>query len=138
MANAEAENRTHKRYSIMGCTIRYKPDTFFSRFSKVSHKYMVLDISQSGMQFITKEKFNKQTPLLLDITAPTLNREIIHIKGRVVWIKASPALHIYGVGVEFINMKEADRLRLQLLLDNAAASKSKISDNVHLDKADKR
>lgn len=122
----------------MGCTIRYKLDNFFSRFSKASHKYMVLDISQSGIQFIAQEKFNKQTSLLLDITAPALNQETIHIKGRVVWIKASPALHIYGVGVEFINMKEADRMRLQLLLDNATARKSKIPDTVHLDKAETR
>jgi len=131
------EKRVHKRYNIPGCVIRYKPDSFFSRFSKASHKYMVLDISQSGIQFVTREKFNEQTPLLLEITAPTLNKETIHIKGRVVWIRASSSLHIYSVGVKFITMKETERVRLQLLLDNAPANKSEIPDKVHLDKAEK-
>ncbi|MFH1231762.1 MAG: PilZ domain-containing protein, partial [Planctomycetota bacterium] len=86
MTKSGEERRVHKRYTIMGCTIQYKPDTFFIFFSKTSKKYMVLDISQSGIQFVTREKFKEQTRLLLNIIAPTLNKETINIKGRVVWV----------------------------------------------------
>jgi hypothetical protein len=137
MPPTSAENRTHKRYSIMGCTIRYKPDGFFNRFRKASHKYMVLDISESGIQFVTRKKFNTNTNLLLAISAPTLNQEIIHIIGNVVWTRASSALHIYSVGAKFIKMQETDKSRLQLLLDHATARKSNIPEDIHLDKAKK-
>jgi Tfp pilus assembly protein PilZ len=134
---ADSERRIHKRYTVMGCTIRYKTDSFFSRFTGVSQKYMVLDVSQSGIQFITKQKFKEQTPLFLNISAPGLNKDTIHIKGRVAWIRKSSALHIYGVGVEFVNMAEAERAKLQFLIDDTVITKSKIFDRVHLDKAEK-
>lgn len=123
MSEDTQERRRCKRYTIKGCTIQYKPVGFLNFFSKTSKKYLVLTISQNGLQFITRESIREKTILLLDITAPVLNGEIIHAKGRVIWTKASPGLHICAIGVEFIALEETDRNRLQLLLDNATVDK---------------
>lgn len=137
MTEDKKERRIHKRYTIKGCSIQYKSGNFLNLFSKTSNKYLVLDISQNGLQFITKEHFKKQAHLSLDITAPLLNDKVIHAKGRIAWVRPSIGLDICGIGIEFINMEEEERSKLQLLLDDAATDKDKIPDKVHLDKAEK-
>ena len=133
MTEDKKERRRYKRFTIKGCIIQYKPVSFLQLLNKISSKYLVFNISQDGLQFVTREVFKEETLLLLDVTAPVLKGEIIHIKGRVVWIRASPGLHVCGVGIQFMDMEEPDRNRLQLLLDSAI-EEDKIPDKMHLEK----
>lgn len=136
MANNE-EHRTAKRYGVRGLTVQYKPDSIFNLFSSTSKKYIVLDISKTGIQFITREKFKEGAHLQLNLGAPRLKDEIIHAKGHVVWVKDARELHIYVIGVEFSPMEKAEHDKLKFVLDNALMDKVRVSDSVHLHQADK-
>ncbi|MCK4908429.1 MAG: PilZ domain-containing protein [Planctomycetes bacterium] len=129
------EHRGYKRYAIKGSAVQYKRDSFFGRFKETSRKYIVLDISESGIQFITKERFKYGHRLLMDISAPYIGSEVIHAKGKVARVKHIKDLHIYGVGVKFAKLEVADRKRLQTVLDNAVTDDLEISDTVYLNKA---
>lgn len=135
-ANNE-EHRASKRYGVKGLTVQYKPDSIFNLFSGSSTKYVVLDISKTGLQFITREKFKEGAHLQLNLGAPRMKDKIIHAKGHVVWVKDASELHIYVVGVEFSSIEKVDSDKLKFVLDNALMDKVRISDSVHLHKADK-
>ncbi|MDI6732687.1 MAG: PilZ domain-containing protein [Planctomycetota bacterium] len=98
---------------------------------------MVLDISQGGLQFISKEKFRKDTKLLLNISAPLFSKDRISVRARVARIKEAPGLKVYGIGVQFIE-QESEQTKLKSLIDIChSKNRSEIPDNVHLDKAEK-
>lgn len=131
-SNRDSEHRDHKRYRIKNSMVQYKPVHFLGLFSKTSKRHLILDISQDGMQFVTKDEFKKQSLLSLDISTPSLDEKIIHARGRVAWVRKAPGLAAYGVGVKFDPMEQPDIDKLKLLLDNNNLNKSKISDSVHL------
>ena len=137
MSANTVEHRGNKRYNVKECLVQYKPGSILDIFSSASPEYIVLDISQTGMQFITCERFKEKTTLLLKINASCLKGEMIYTRGYIVWIKDAPKLGIYVVGVKFVSMSEQDQGRLKDILDNAVINKVKISDLVFLKKADK-
>jgi hypothetical protein len=136
MTQDSPEQRRHKRYGVRGCTVQYKTKNLFGLFHKVSEKYMVLDISLGGINFISKEEFKHLAQISLNITAPFL-KDPLTAQGRVVRVKASPELHIYSIGIEFVNLSRDDHARLKHLVDNSVMDKIKVSDSVHLNKIDK-
>ena len=77
------EHRGYERYRIKDGMVRYKPVHFLGLFSKPSKKHLILDISQDGVQFVTREEFKKQAALSLDISVPSLDEAIFHARGRV-------------------------------------------------------
>jgi hypothetical protein len=126
------EHRNHGRCRIKDSMVKYKPVRFLGLFSTPSKKHLILDISQDGMQFFTGEEFKKQARLSLDISAPSLDGEIIHARGQVAWVRKAPGIKAYGVGVKFGLMEQPDMDKLKLLLDNSNLNKTKISDSVRL------
>lgn len=136
MPGDKKEHRRHKRYGIKSCTVQHKIASFLGLFGRSSEKYLVLDISPNGLNFISKESFKKQTQISLIITAPILKEETIHTKGKVVWVKKSPGLNVYGIGIEFVSIGKSDRNKLKRVVDNAIQDKIDISTRVDLKKAD--
>jgi len=137
MATVKINHRDHSRYRVKGGMVRYKPVHFLGLFSKPSKMHLILDVSQDGIQFVTREEFKEQAMLSLDISAPFLNEEVIHTQGQVAWVRKAPGLEAFGVGVRFVRMDQADADKLKLLLDNNNLNKTKISDSVHLKRIDK-
>ena len=126
------EHRDCKRYRLKDGMLQYKPVHFLGLFSKSSKRRFILDISQDGVQFATREDFKKQAMLSLDISAPFLGKEIIRVRGRVVWVRKAPGIKAYGVGVKFGPMEQTNMAKLKVLLVNAKLNKTNISDSVHL------
>ncbi|MBI4835148.1 MAG: PilZ domain-containing protein [Planctomycetes bacterium] len=137
MPSNGTEHRKYKRYGVKGSAVQYKPDSFFSLFRSLSRKYIVLDMSTAGMQFVTKEEFKEGTHLQLQISAPHLYDQIIPVKGEVVWLRAAPELRINVVGVKFTSLALPDKSRLKSILDGAVLEKVHYAESIHLKKADK-
>jgi len=118
-----AERRDHGRYVIKGCNVQYKPLSFLGLRGKFSGANIILDISQSGVQFITPEKFKKQTRLALNITAPFLEGKMINIRGYVLWTRELNRSDVHSVGIKYVAMEQSDRTRLISLLYDTVLKK---------------
>ena len=132
MPETNSNHRDHTRYRIKDGTVQYKPVHFLGLFSRPSKRHLILDISQDGVQFVTREEFKKEALLSLDISAPALDDGIIHTQGRVTWVRKAPGLEAYGVGVKFARIEQPELDKLKLLIDRNNLNKTKISDSVHL------
>ncbi|MFH1226533.1 MAG: PilZ domain-containing protein [Planctomycetota bacterium] len=137
MAENKKERRSQERYVMQGCAVRYKTKQLLGLFNKVSKRYMALDISQGGINFITREGFKLGLPVSLIITAPLLKEDAINAQGRVAWVKPSPELRIYNIGIEFTSISDQDKTRLKNLVDSTDTNKTSIPGNVHLDEVNK-
>lgn len=133
------ERRRHKRYGVKDCTVQYKlvPLLGLEFLINISERYLVLNISQGGVHFITKEEFKERARVLLIIKAPLLKDEIIRVSGRVVWTRKSTDANAYHVGVEFVSMGKSNRNRLRVLLDNAVLDKIDLSTRIYLKEVEK-
>lgn len=131
------DKRKSKRYHVRGCTLRYKEDKFLNILgdSYAKFKYVVLDVSKTGLQFISRRKFKKNAKLLLTINAPSLQGEPVSIKGKVMWAREAPGQKVYGVGIQFEGMDEEENEKLQMIVNEAEGKQKKITDQVHIDKA---
>lgn len=132
MSADKKEQRTSKRYSIDGCAVQARESHLLGIFHKLSKKHMVLDISEGGIHFISREVFKEGKQLTLTLTAPFLKGELIEVQGRVARVKNLPGLSAYGVGVKFITLSEPDREKLKVLLENAAQTKGDISSYIDI------
>lgn len=132
MPENSSNHRDRERYRIKGGTVEYKPVHFWGLFSRPSKRHLLLDISQDGMQFVTREGFKEGATLSLDISAPGLGEGVIHAQGRVAWVRKAPGLEAYGVGVKFESMEQPELDKLKSLVDANNLNKTGISDSVHL------
>jgi hypothetical protein len=121
------EHRHLKRYGVMGCAVQYKPLRWFGARGPLSSKHIVLDISEEGLQFISREAFKTSTKLLMTITAPFLNGYPIHTIGRVLWTKQAVDLPLYVMGIGFVSMQSEDTLRLKTIMTHSVEQHKKIS-----------
>lgn len=128
--NKSGERRANKRYKATGYILEYEPDSIFGLFSGIVREYIVLDISQTGIQFLTQQKLKEKSVLMLKIDTPYLKGKAIHAMGRVVWVKDAPKLGIYAVGVKFTAMSEQDSERLNTILEKVIINKIEILDIV--------
>ncbi|MFH1230425.1 MAG: PilZ domain-containing protein [Planctomycetota bacterium] len=126
------EQRRHKRYSIKGLKSRLCTSRFFGLLVKpTSEEYICLDISESGLQFITK-KLLTQNKLLLDVTTPFSRDKPIRIKCRVAWFELSLEFDIYMIGVEFVSLGKAQRDKLKMLIEKIGEDKDQIPQRVRV------
>jgi c-di-GMP-binding flagellar brake protein YcgR len=131
------EHRRHKRVGVKGCTVQYKLTRWFGLFSSFSNRYLVLNISQGGLSFISKEEINPGTKIYLLINAPLLNNHGITITGVVVWSKKSAQMDAYRLGIKFTRLSKRASQRLRIILDNALLDHIDISTKVYLKEVDK-
>ncbi|MEK7448239.1 MAG: PilZ domain-containing protein [Planctomycetota bacterium] len=131
------EQRQHKRFGVKSCIVQYKPAGFFGLFSTTSPRYLVLNIGQNGLNFISHEELYPGQSFLLFINAPLLDDEFIKITGRVVWVKKSVEYNAYRTGLVFKKLFPRAQTKLKLILDNALLDKIDISTRVYLKEVEK-
>lgn len=137
MPRDKREQREHKRFGVKGCTMQYKSGRLFGLFSTISKRYLVLNISPTGLHFISKEELKPGQRILININAPLLDDEPIRAAGRVIWTKESTQHQAYRVGVTFRRLSHTARTRLKLILDNALLDKIDISTRMYLKEVEK-
>ncbi|MBI4835287.1 MAG: PilZ domain-containing protein [Planctomycetes bacterium] len=137
MAWSGSERRENKRFGVKGCSIQYKHTKLFGLLGSFSNRYLVLNISPTGLSFISKEEIHTGDKISLLITAPLLENGEINLKGEVVWVKKSEQHQAYRNGVKFIDPSKKAKLKLRLILDNALLDQIDISTRVYLKEVNK-
>lgn len=130
------ERRRKKRYGVKDAIVRYKKAGLFSFISASSPKYLLLNVSELGLSFISKEQLAEGQGLVLTVTAPRVHGTI-HARGRVIWVKKSDNQEAYRIGVEFASVRGRSRDLLKSLLDSAVVDSVEISTRVYLKELDK-
>ncbi len=102
------ERRQHPRLNI-NLDVVYKIPTK----SENPNNSKSSDISQSGIQLLLKEKFEKDTVLLLEFELPGNPRKRIFARGQVMWTKENQAyeedkVRTFNTGIKFIQLSQAD------------------------------
>lgn len=125
------ERRRHKRYCVTGLRNRLLKPRFLGLFIEpTSEEYPCLDISESGLQFISKRIFNLQSRILFNITTPSTRNHPIRVKAKVVWLKRSFDLSFCLVGTNFVSLSERHRNELKMLLEKAGKYKEEIPQHI--------
>ncbi len=131
-----AERRRKKRYGIKDAIVRYKRAGLFSFIRGTSQKYLLLNICELGLGFITKEPVRENEDLVLYVSGPRVFGTI-RATGRVVWVKKSEHQEAYRVGVEFYGIRGRALDPLKTLLESAVIDSVEISTRVYLKEIDK-
>lgn len=130
------ERRKTKRYGVKNSIISYKRGGLFSVLSPPSDKYLVLNISQGGCSFITREELSPGSNLVLFIEQQRIKR-ILKVGARVIWCKKSETVNAFRVGVEFSSLNSATKALLKSLLDSALVENVEISTKIYLKELEK-
>lgn len=125
------ERRTKKRYGVRGSTIQYRKGGLLAALAPVSSRYLLLNVSDTGCNFITKDALAHGQPLSLTIAAPGLEAPIGG-HGRVSWVRKSPEFDAFHVGVEFTKMSPTCRSALRAIIDTAVIEKVEITTRIFL------
>lgn len=132
MAWDGVERRRNKRYGVLSSTVRYGSGGVLSALANLGQKYLILNISESGLKFITKDPLNSGDKLKLQIEAPSISKAPVKAKGRVVWVMRSQTQDVWHVGVEFIAIKRKYEGILKTIVDSAILEKVDISTTMYL------
>jgi hypothetical protein len=132
MAWDGVERRRFKRYGVRSSTVRYGTGGILSSLANLGQKYLILNISEQGFKFITKDPMNAGDKLKLQIEAPTINKTPFKAQGRVVWVMRSQTQDVWHVGVEFTKIKGKYEGILKTLVDSAVLEKVDISTTMYL------
>lgn len=136
MAWDGVDRRQRKRYGVRDAIVRYKKASVLSFLAPASQKYLVLNLSEQGLEFITKESVREGQKLTVSVTAPPI-RGTVHATGKVVWIKKSQGQDAFRVGLEFTRVSSRSAAYLKALLDSAVVDTIEISTRVYLKELDR-
>ncbi len=131
MPEAPPERRRKKRFGVKGCTIRYRRTGLAGFFEEYSDRYLVLNISEQGAHFITKEELKEGQALNCQVDAPGM-QESVECQAKVVWVRKSAEFSAFRVGMEFTTVRKGDQPRLKVLLDNAVLDKIDMATKMYL------
>ena len=136
MAWDGVERRNRKRYGVRDAIVRYKKASLLSFIAPASQKYLVLNLSDTGLEFITKETVIEGRKLTVAVTAPPI-RGTVHATGKVIWVKKSQEQDAFRVGLEFTRLSARSAAYLRALLDSAVVDTIEISTRVYLKELDR-
>ena len=125
------DRRRRKRYAVKNTTLHYRKGGFLAFLFPASPTYLVLNFSEIGCHFITREEMAAGASLRLSMNAPNV-KGTIHATACVVWCRKSEEINAYRVGVEFAPLGGRSRGILKNLLDTAILENVEISTKVYL------
>jgi hypothetical protein len=131
MAWDGTERRRRKRYGLRNSTVRYRKGSGAAvLFSPASPTYLLLNFSEIGCHFISKEPLQPGRTLTLTIEAPKFRPATV--TGRVVWAQKFAEMEAWRVGIEFTKVPEKSRAILKGMLDGAVLDTVEISTRVYM------
>jgi Tfp pilus assembly protein PilZ len=85
----------------------------------------VVNISESGLKFTCYELLETNRDINMIVNVAQVNRDV-PIKGRLVWTRKSKSQKgVYVVGVEFRDIKDADRQLIRKMVEASSQSRHK-------------
>ena len=130
------DRRTKKRYGIKNSTLRYRRGGVLSMLRAPSPRYLLLNISESGCHFITKDELMVGETVSQIIEAPKVSGGI-KAKGEVIWCRKSDDINAFRVGIRILSQPSRSKTLLKSLLDTAILENVEISTKVYLKEIEK-
>lgn len=131
MPKTGPERRVKKRYGVKNSTLRYRRMGVLSVLRAPSPKYLLLNLSESGCHFITRELLSVGDALSLTIDAEKMAAPF-RARGEVVWCRKSEELNAHRIGVRFTSIRGKSRTLLKHLLDGAILENIEVSTRIYL------
>jgi hypothetical protein len=105
------EARRHARFKPT------RPVRFFLRDgTEIGGIVEVVDISESGLQFVCKGFIKRGSELAVTVDPEKKGGEPVRLKGSVAWAKTSNYVNgVFRVGVRFMDLSDAEREFLRAL-----------------------
>jgi c-di-GMP-binding flagellar brake protein YcgR len=117
-----SERRTAKRYIVPGLRAKLRETKLFGLLNKPTHhEYPCLDISEGGLQFLTRQHFKPQSNILIDISIPTSRNKPIMAKAKVVWFRMADNLNSAMAGLKFISIDKKKLAELKMLMEKVGS-----------------
>jgi hypothetical protein len=124
------ERRAKKRYGVKGAVVRYKGSSPIAFLSASSPRYLILNLSETGLEFMTKEPIEEGAKLSFSLEAPRVHGTI-RGRGEVIWVKPSKNQEAFRVGAA-IRLSGRSLTLARAILENAVIDSVEISTRVYL------
>lgn len=121
------ERRKRKRYGVKGSTISYKKGLFGS----YSDLYLMLNTSETGFMFITREQLPPRKTISCRLQFEELDGTIV-AKGKVIWTSKSQQHEAYRTGIQLTKISESQSRQLKAILDNAVGETLQVDTGIFL------
>ncbi|MBI4616784.1 MAG: PilZ domain-containing protein [Planctomycetes bacterium] len=125
------ERRRHKRYGVKDSSVRYRKAGLLSVFANYSDRLLLLNFSEGGLHFITKEELAVGRRLHLLVEFPNISTRL-KMAGRVVWVRKSDEHDAFRAGIQLTSMGERTKKILRHVQDNTLLDNVKISTGMYL------
>ncbi len=130
------ERRAHGRFGVKNSSVSYRKSSLFFFARTFSPRYLVINISQGGLYFISKERLDPGTKIELSIEAP-MAAAPISAAAKVVWSRKSADHEAWRTGVKFVKIGDRGGKMLKHVLDNTVIRKVDISTSIYLKEIEK-
>ncbi len=130
------ERRENKRYGIKRLGIQYAKSKFAGMLGNFSDKYLVLNISEGGLFFMSREELiqGQKVKVKFGING---EEQRLNACAEVVWSKKSDEHNAYRLGLKFTSMSSRTRKKLKTMIDGAVLDKIDFSTGIYLREVDR-
>ena len=130
------ERRENKRYGIKRLGIQYSKSKLGGMLGSFSEKYLVLNISESGLFFMSRKELvvGQKISVKFGING---EEQRLHAAAEVVWVKKSDEHNAHRLGLKFTSISRKNRKRLKTMLDGALLDKIDFSTGIYLREVDR-
>ena len=125
------ERRKRRRYGVRDAAVRYKPASLLSFLRTPSVRHLLLNLSEGGLEFISREPFEEGLRLALQVTAPPV-AGTVYATGRVARVKKSKSQDAFRVGVQFVRISPRSAAFLKAIVNSAVADGLDLSTQAYL------
>ena len=135
--STDNDRRRYRRYGIKDSSLKYTTGgKIMAMFQPPSKKYLVLNISEDGLHFISKNELQIGSKITMSITAPLVDSEI-KTSGKVIWCLKSEEHDAFRVGVQWVGLGKTNQLKLKHLLNNAIMDKVDVTTSIYFRESEK-
>lgn len=127
------ERRGKKRYAVSESTVRFAPGSALAFLKPYSGRYILTDLSESGMGFMSGEALREGDLLRVQVETPGLPKAW-SCRGKVIWARKSETEEAWRVGFAILKIGEGDAVCLKHLLDKSLLAKQEVSTSLFLKK----
>lgn len=116
--NDSVENRNFKRFEIPDAKVKFKKRGLLYRLSSFSQETLMINLGQGGISFYSKEKFDYDKKLIIQILIPEESQ--LTLTGKVRWVGIENFKLGFQTGVQFdpfgkdLNSEEALKVIIRL------------------------
>ncbi len=125
------ERRGKKRYGVKNSTVRYVKAGLLAFLSNYSDRYLLLNISEGGLHFITRDELAPGVSLKLLLGFPDVESPIA-AKGVVVWSVKSKEHDAFRTGLRITGIGSKALRQLRFVLENTLLDNVKVTTGIYL------